>query len=625
MMDNLRAASNNVALKIILALIIVSFVLTGVSGYIFGGSQGYAAKVNGQEISVSQLRQAIQNDKERLSRELGDQFAALSANEEFAKQHRVEVLNTLIDELLLEQYAGTLGLTISNEQVRDAIRSQAVFQIDGVFDNKTYQTVLRNSGIVAEQYAEYTRKQLMKQQLSGIFTGTDFVLPSELASQAALFLQQRNVRLATINIEELVAKQQITDDELDAFYQQNKSQFAIPEQIKVSFIEIDAAKVQDNTKVTDEEIKAVYDKNVLQYTRAARYSFSFIQLKTEDEAKAVVAQLKEGADFAALAKEKSLDPVSAKNGGDLGWFDVATIPDEIKQANLSTVGQISEPIKSSFGYLVVRLNEIQQSQVQPLSEVSNSIAKQLELDKSKLAYYAVQQKVGDAIRNDKFSLQAAEQASGLKAVETEWFNRNNIPAELDHNELVSVLFNGSLFSRSGSPAANSDLIGIPGDRAFVLRVVEHKPESVKPLADVRDEAIKLLKQQKARAQAITMAEAALSELQAGKSEADVEKTLNTRFSDTMAITRQDVRNPLVSVVFNMPQPVADKPTYALDTRGDVVVIALDSVESGSVPEEMKEPFAQQLLMSNAYSTLEQLLTNLRQEGDININAVNSDI
>lgn len=124
MMDNLRAAANHVVLKIILGLIILSFVLTGVGSYLTGGNNNYAAKVNGQEIGRGQFENAVANERNRQQQQLGDQFSVLAGNEGYMKQMRQQVLNQLIDEALLDQYAKHLGLGISDEQVKMAIFSQ---------------------------------------------------------------------------------------------------------------------------------------------------------------------------------------------------------------------------------------------------------------------------------------------------------------------------------------------------------------------------------------------------------------------------------------------------------------------------------------------------------------------
>ena len=156
-----------------------------------------------------------------------------------------------------------------------------------------------------------------------------------------------------------------------------------------------------------------------------------IQLKTEAEANAALDELKKGADFATLAKEKSTDIISRRTGGELGWLEPETTADELKQANLTEKGQLSGVVKSSVGFLIVRLNDIEPEKVKPLSEVHDAIAKQVQQEKAVDAYYALQQKVSEAATSDNESLASAEEAAGVKAAQSDWFTRDNIPAALN--------------------------------------------------------------------------------------------------------------------------------------------------------------------------------------------------
>lgn len=223
MMDNLRAAANHVVLKIILALIILSFVLTGVGNYLIGGSGDYAAKVNGQTIERAQLEQAFQSERSRMQQQLGDQFSALAGNEGYMQQMRRQVLSQLIDNMLLDQYAKKLGLAVSDDQIKDAIRKAPYFQTNGQFDNAKYLDLIGRMGYTANNFAQSMRQQLVNQQLIQAFGESGFVLPSESQAMAALVLQERDVRLATIDLKALQAKQSASDDELKAYYDQNKT------------------------------------------------------------------------------------------------------------------------------------------------------------------------------------------------------------------------------------------------------------------------------------------------------------------------------------------------------------------------------------------------------------------
>jgi len=614
MMDNLRAAANHVVLKIILGLIIVSFILTGVGNYLIGGNNNYAAKVNGQEIGRSQFENAVAAERNRMQQQLGEQFSELAGNEAYMKSMRQQVLSRLIDEALLDQYAHHLGLGISDEQVKRAIFSTQAFQNNGKFDNARYNALVNQMGMTADQYAQALRNQLTSQQLINAVAGTDFMLKGETDELAALVAQQRLVRTATIDVNALAQQQTASDQEIASYYEQNKNSFIAPEQFRVSYIKLDAASMQQNA--SDEEIQAYYDQHQDQFTQPQRNRYSVIQTKTEDEAKAVLDQLSKGADFATLAKEKSADIISARNGGDMGWLEDATTPEELKKAGLKEKGQLSGVIKSSVGFLVARLDDVQPAQVKPFNDVRDELAAKVKQEKGLDAYYALQQKVSDAASNDNESLAGAEQAAGVKAVETGWVGGDNPPQELNFKPVADAIFGGALVGENGTPGNNSDIITVDGDRAFVLRVSEHKAEAVKPLEEVKAQVSDIVKHNKAEQQAKLNADKLLAELKAGKGD-EALKAAGLSFGEPKTLSRTG-QDPLSQAAFTLALPAKDKPVYGVanDMQGNVVLLALDEVKAGTMPDAQKKAMVQGITQNNAQISFEALMSNLRKEAKI---------
>ncbi len=614
MMDNLRAAANHVVLKIILGLIIVSFILTGVGNYLIGGNNNYAAKVNGQEISRSQFENAVAAERNRLQQRHGERFSELASNEAYMKSMRQQVLSRLIDEALLDQYAQHLGLGISDEQVKKAIFSTQAFQNNGKFDNARYNALVNQMGMTADQYAQALRNQLTSQQLINAVAGTDFMLKGETDELAALVAQQRMVRTATLDVNALAQQQTASDQEIASYYEQNKNSFIAPEQFRVSYIKLDAASMQQNA--SDEEIQSYYDQHQDQFTQPQRNRYSVIQTKTEDDAKAVLEQLSKGADFAALAKEKSADIISARNGGDMGWLEDSTTPDELKKAGLKEKGQLSGVIKSSVGFLVVRLDDVQPAQIKPFNDVRDELAAKVKQEKGLDAYYALQQKVSDAASNDNESLAGAEQVAGVKAVETGWFGRDNLPQELNFKPVSDAIFGGALVGENGSPGNNSDIITVDGDRAFVLRVSEHKAEAVKPLEEVKAQVSDIVKHNKAEQQAKLNADKLLADLKAGKGD-EALKAAGLSFGEPKALVRTG-QDPLSQAAFTLALPAKDKPVYGVanDMQGNVVLLALDEVKAGTLPDAQKKAMVEGITENNAQISFEALMSNLRKEAKI---------
>lgn len=616
MMDSLRTAANSLVLKIIFGIIIVSFILTGVSGYLIGGSANYAAKVNDQEISRGQFENAFAGERNRMQQQLGDQFSELAANEGYMKNLRQQTLNRLIDEALLDQYARDLGLSISDDQVKKAIFSTPAFQNDGKFDNTRYNAIVNQMGMTPDQYAQALRNQLTTQQLINAVVGTDFMLKGEADELATLVSQQRVVREATFDVNALAAKQQASDEEVKSYYEQNKNNFTAPEQFRVSYIKLDAAAMQENA--TDAEIQSYYDQHQDQFTQPQRNRFSVIQTKTEADAKAALDELNKGTDFATVAKEKSTDIISAKNGGDMGWLEEGTTPDELKNAGLKEKGQLSGVIKSSVGFLVARLDDITPATTKPLADVRDDIAAKVKQEKALDGFYALQQKVSDAASNDNESLAGAEQAAGAKAVTTGWFGHDNLPEELNFKPVADAIFNGGLVGENGTPGSNSDIITVDGDRAFVLRVSEHKPEAIKPLDEVKAQITALVKHDKAVQQAKLDAEKLLADLKVGKGD-EALKAAGLSFGEAKTLSRTG-QDPISQAAFGLSLPAKDKPSFGIanDMQGNVVVLALDEVKAGTMPEAQKKAMVQGITQNNAQIAFEALMSNLRKEAKIKL-------
>ncbi|PPC64855.1 peptidylprolyl isomerase [Pantoea sp. ICBG 1758] len=617
MMDNLRAASNHVVLKVILGLIILSFVLTGVGNYLIGGNGDYAAKVNGHEISRAELEQAFNSERNRQQQMLGDQFSQLASNDGYIQQMRQQALSQLVDQALLDQYISELHLGISDEQVKQAIFNQKAFQTNGKFDNAKYNGLITSMGFSADQYAEALRKQLLNQQLINAIANTDFMLKDETTKLTDLVSQQREIRQAVVNVDALAAKQTVNDDEIAQYYQQHQNSFMAPEQFRVSYIKMDAAAMQQ--PVSEADIQSWYDQHKADYSQPQRSRYSIIQTKTEAEARSVLDALKQGGDFASLAKSKSADPISARKGGDMGWLEPATTPDELKNAGLTQKGQLSDVIKSSVGFLVVRLDDIQPEQVKPLAQVHDVIADKVKQEKALDAFYKLQQKVSEAASNDNESLAGAAQVSGLKVSETGWFTRDDMPADLDFDAVKQAVFSGGLIGQNGAPGNNSDIISVDGDRAFVLRISEHKPEAVKPLDQVKAQVTDRIKHDKATQQAKAQADKLLAGLKAGKSEALSAAELTLSSSKVVDRNAQD---PVAQTAFSLPQPAENKPSWGVseDMQGNVVLVALDKVSAGSLPQNQVDEMIKGVTQNNAQIAFEALLENLRKEAKIKYGA-----
>ncbi|PJG81889.1 peptidylprolyl isomerase [Caviibacterium pharyngocola] len=609
LMEKLNGASNSILWKLIFGLIAVSFVLSGVAGYVFTQVDTSAAKVNGEEISQQTFQQQYNDEYQRLSQQLGAQFAAVADSPEFINGLRKNVLNRLIDQELLRQYASELKLDVSDAQITQEIVTSPAFQNDGKFDNRLYQQMLSSNGLNGEMYAQYVREGLRLEQLQSGFAASDFVVPAQAENLAKLFFQQRSVRLATLPLANELAQQTVTEQEIQQYYESNKAAFIVPESVKVQYIDLTAAVAQKNVNVTDVEIAQYYQDNKSQYMTQR---LAHIQLASEKEAQAVYADLQKGEDFALLAKLYSTDKISGAKGGDLNWVSAGTLPTEFEIAAAKLdVGQYSQPVKVDNAYHIIKVQDVK---TRSLDEVKNDIAAKIRNDLAANEFYALEKRVNEKAFEDQSSLNAAAQAAGVKVEETDYFTRKDIPQALNFANLVSTVFDSDV-SQGGT---NSEAINVGDQHSIVVRVVDHKAEGTKSLDEAKAEITAYLTHQKAEKAVLENAEKIARTLVENPNTALPE---NVKFGETEVRVFAENKDPVLdNAIFAMAKPT-DKPSYSAAKTSDnnVVLIELNKVEDGNLSAEQLQQFNAQLAQARQAELYHSLLNALRDKAKIEVN------
>ncbi|MFV9996415.1 MAG: peptidylprolyl isomerase [Arsenophonus endosymbiont of Dermacentor nuttalli] len=623
MMDNLRTAANNSpVLKIVFVIIILSFVLTGVGGYLVSGSSNYAAKVNGTTISQAQLQQAFQQEKQALHQRLGDQFAEIASSEQGIQTLRRQTLERLIEVTLLNQYSNQLGLSASDNQIKQEIYNMPIFQTDGHFDSEKYRAILSQHNVNADDLAQEIRQNLINRQLSKMYLTDEFVLPEEVKAYAKLLLQQREVKTATLSLANYQSKQTVTDKELQDYYNAHKKSFISPEQVQVSYIKLDAASQRENVTVKDEELKNYYEQNITNFTQPAQKHYSMIQLATEKEADSVAKALAAGADFNQLVAEKSTDKFSAANHGAIGWMEATSTPSEIIAANLTKKGLFSNVIKSATHYIIFRLDDIKPEVVKPFQSVKTEIANTLKNEKAINKFYSLQQTASRAAMGNNESLSAVEKVTGIKAVTTGWFSRNNLPAEIRFAKVADSIFNGNLLDKNGPTGINSDVINVDGDRAFIIRVEKYKPEATQSFDEVKKSVAELVKFIKATKEMEADGNKLLTALKDGEGETALAK-LGITFGEAKIIKRFGQNDSLAEQIFDMPVPKEKRSTYlsTKDAKDNLVIVQLIKVTPGQPTDDELKAFSQRYKAILGNIMMESLMLNLRDKAKIDLGRI----
>ena len=607
LIEKMHNLSNSKAAKFILGLITLSFLVGGMSGYLFSSNDTYAAKVNGEVISQQDFLNRYNQEFEARAQREGEAFMAQSDSPEFVTALRQSTINRMIDQELLRQYAKELKLGVSDEMIKRAIVTDPNFQVNGKFDNGVYQQVLQQNRLTSDGYAAILRGALTLEQMQSGVANSEFIVPAQAKNTAEVFFQKRSVRLATLSLADEMAKQAVSDDEIKAYYEANQKSFVQPEQVKVQYIDLSGSQIEKGIEVKDVEIAQYYQDNKAQFMTQR---LAHIQFANEQDAKVAYDELQKGANFADVAKAKSLDKVSGENGGDLGWVNANELPKAFEAAALQ-VGQYSQPINVDGNYHIVL---VQERKAQTLDEVKAQVADLVRKSLLENRYYAIEKQVRDKAFEDSKSLNSAAQVAGVKVQESGYFSRQNVPAELNFPNVVSAVFESDI----ANGGANSEPLNVGDYHAIVVRVLEHKPEGVRTLEDAKADIEMFLKRQKSENVLNEKAQQVVKAL----SENAESKVDGINFSSEQSFTLSENKDPiLTNDVFSIAKPTSGKTVYqvAHNEKGDVVIIALNKVEDGVLNDKELSQFSAQLLRTSQAEVQAQLMQGLRERAKIEVN------
>ncbi|KAE9530248.1 SurA N-terminal domain-containing protein [Testudinibacter aquarius] len=619
MLEKLNSGVGGVMWKVVFVLISISFVLGGVGTYLVGSHDTSAAKVNGEEISQHTFQSALQQQTRTFSDEMGSEFSLLMDSPEFQTRFRQDVLNGLVDESLIGQYLQSLGLAVSDEQIKRAIVSNPNFQKDGKFDNEQYQSFLRLNGISSDYYAQTLRASMAMQQMQYGLLGTEALSEPQLQQLIKQIFQTREVRLTAFPLAEQVAKQVISDQEAEQYYNEHKSAFMVPELVKVEYIDIAKPDVEKNIKVGDVEIAQYYQDNKAQFSGKTSQHLAHIQVADQALAQDLYQQLQNGADFAALAQAHSQDKLSAVNGGDLSWSTDGAFPAAFEQAAYATdVGAVSQPVKVDGAYHLIKVLERRQGEVQPLDQVKSRIADTIRNEQTSSGFFRLEKEAAEKAFENQASLVDVEQVIGKKAVQTDYFSRQDVPTALNFSNVVYNIFDTDLLQGG----MNSEAINVGEQHSLIVRVLDHKAAGSKTFEEAKADIVALLKRQKAEALLLSEAKKAADSLNQGGSPQTVTLPQGIGLAEN---TQQFVYarmqdSGLREGVFSMTATEGKSVYKAVqDDNGEIYLAELIKVSDGVADSQEQQALAASYLQAKQLQTYNNLLQSLRNQAKIEIN------
>lgn len=616
MLEKIRDGSQGVVAKTVLVLVILSFALAGIGSYLGGSNDVAGAIVNGQSITSAQVEQEFKQETNRLQQQFGEMFQAVANDATYMANVRKNVLERLIAQELLQQTAAKMDLRVGDEQIKQAIREMPEFHIDGVFNNDRYQSLLRQSGYRVEQFRDMLRSDMTRRQLIATLISSDFTLASEANAIAKLEQQTRDIRFIEVKASDFVAGVEITPEQISEYYELNNGQFLTQETLSLEYVELKVSDLLAKVSVEDEQVATNYQENIAQYQTDPRRRVSHILFEFGDDeaaaqasAEAALAQLKGGADFAALAKELSHDTFSAENGGDLDWIEAGVMDPEFDKAAFSLAkGESSDVVRSEFGFHILLVTDAEDVTTKAFEEVKADIKQELLTEAAKEMFYELQQELADIAFEVPENLTEAAVAIESSVKATGLFTRSTAPEAVAQPAVLNAAFSDPVLIEE----VNSEVIEITPDHLIVIRKKEHNPSEIKELSAVSDLIAERLKAEKAQELAKDKAQEYLTAWNAGQEITDV--TVNEK---SVLRTNRDIDPAIVSAAFKLAKPTnGSSPSELVTTATGEAIVALVTVTdatdvSGSVAE-----IIQRMERSNSDIIYRAFIQSLKDASDI---------
>jgi peptidyl-prolyl cis-trans isomerase D len=626
MLQRIHDAFGKWVVVLILGLIALTFVFWGVGNDFVSGTARFAAKVNGEEIPLQDFDRALQDRQNQYQ-----QIYRSELPEDVRRELRRAVVEDLVRDEALKQRVEEQGYRVSDERLTQSIREIAAFQVAGEFSKDVYYGQLTNAGFTPPAFEALQRQSLEVADLQSGIVDSTFLTPAEFRRYIELYNQRREIAYALFEAEAFGANVTIDDAAIASRYENNQASYQTAETVDLEYIELALADVATDVEVTEEELRTAYESERERFEipeeRHARHILIEVAEGQEDAARAaaeaVVARVRAGEDFAAVAAEVSADAGTKAQGGDLGFMGRGTLVGPFEDALFALQpGEISAPVRTDFGFHVIRLDEIRAGEVQPFEAVREQIAEELRTREAEDEFYDLANKLGDAAFDAYDELASVATATGLPVKTLMGFPRSGDPSIFENSApVVQAAFADEIVD-SGR---NSELVELEETHVLVLRVVDHHIPTTKPLEEVREQIRAELMRERAIELAEEAASAFLMDIETGGDPAARAEAHGGQWSAAAWVTRTDTNVPteVLSSAFGMPKATADAPQrqrVALANGGQAVVV-LTGVEAGepaTMSQEERDQRQRQLADQAARAEFAGYLGNVRQSADVRI-------
>jgi peptidyl-prolyl cis-trans isomerase D len=624
---------------ILLLLIVPSFAFFGVQSYSsFMSEEAKMATVDGQAITQREYDQARRDQLDQYRQMLGAQFDAAAVDTPAMRQR---LLDQMIDQRVLAAAAQDNRFSVSDETLRNTIASNPAVQDNGRFSPERYRQALAAQGMTPAAFEAGLRRQLAVGRVLDPIDQSAGLPATVLASLENALTETRSVRTRRYAAADYRAQVQVTPADVQAYYDANKQQFQLPEQVQAQYIVLDEAAATAGVEVKDEDLASYYEQNKSRFGVPERRRASHIMIQVASDAsadarKAARAKAEDlarqaaanPAGFADLAKKASQDAGSAANGGDLGWIAPGMLAAPLEKAIFGlSKDQVSGVVESPYGFHVLKLTDIEPATIKPLAAVRDQITDEIRKQIAANRFSDMATKLTKIVYDQRDSLQPAADALGVKIRTAGGITRDSLlPADEAGADAASaspdakLLDNARVRQTLFSPEVlrdkqNSGVIELSPDTMVVVRVANLTPAHVPPLDMLKTKIQAKLVDERAAQAAAKAGEQQLDTLRK-----DAAAPVPDYFAAAIDVSRQNPQSltrPVLDAI--MAVPSKPLPAYTgVQDGSDYVIAQVQKIEAGKADPSAQATLGQQLGNSWGQAEDQAVLKILRGQYKVQI-------
>ena len=621
MLQNIRERFTGRFALVVLALICLPFLFFGVPNDFIATED--VASVDDINISQPYFENQYQNEMLRYDSE------GIEIPDEARIFVRQNVLNNIINDVLTEKFINENGINISDEFIARVIQSSPEFMIDGQFSRDRYYTWLNERVIEPSLFEENQRINIRKGQLERGIRATSFVTPSEYRRYLNLIGEQRNVTIAEIDLSVLADPINLEEEDIQEYYSSRSNEFLQPESIDFSYIELRKDQLNNDLEITDDEILQYYNDSGQRFAQDERRQASHILiLLGEDEALSLqrandtLERINNGESFSDLVLAISDDEGSKRSDGDLGMLPRSQLPGALGDAIFSMAeGEISEVVRTDFGFHIVRLDRVESDGKVPLELVESELKQELILQKAGQNFTDQERALSDALF-DADNLSQLADIIGLEVMTEEFFSSQGGGSFGSNQIVIDAVFD----AHRDNNFELSDILEIDANRSIVFQIEGYNEAKVRPLEDVRDTIVADMKLVSAEVLANDIATRLEGLLIKGESIQEVANELSSVTTVNKLMNRASENDDfmLQASVFGEKRPKDGVPRIGtvIMSNGNYAVYSVTESIYGipeSIPQNERDDARELLNQRSGLSDYSAFISELEQRADITKN------